>query len=128
MFVDAAAFYAATDRRDGRNQAARDVFALFELERRPLFTSNLVVAEAHALMVRRLGGQVAWRWLESLDLNLVLEDKDDHVQAAGLLARYADKDFSYADAVSFVLMERLRIATAFTFDEHFRQYGLPTLP
>lgn len=40
---------------------------------------------------------------------------------------YTDKDFSFADAISFVVMERLGITRAFTFDRHFEQYGFTVL-
>ena len=33
------------------------------------------------------------------------------------------KDFSYTDATSFALMERLGLNTVFAFDEPFEQYG-----
>ena len=33
------------------------------------------------------------------------------------------KDFSYVDASSFAIRERLSISTAFSFDSHFRQFG-----
>ncbi len=44
--------------------------------------------------------------------------------AKAIIYRYTDKDFSLTDAISFALMERLRIPTAFTFDRDFERYGL----
>ena len=40
-----------------------------------------------------------------------------------LFQRYRDKAFSFTDCTTFALMTRLRIAAAFAFDIHFRQYG-----
>jgi predicted nucleic acid-binding protein len=40
-----------------------------------------------------------------------------------ILLGQEDKDYSYVDATSFAVMERLGIETAFTFDRHFEQYG-----
>ena len=91
-------------------------------------TSNLVVAETYALARRALGHGVALRWLDGLDINLVFQTEGDHGEVCKLLARYHDKEFSYTDALSFVLMERLGVPTAFTFDAHFRQYGVEVLP
>jgi predicted nucleic acid-binding protein len=44
-------------------------------------------------------------------------------EAESLLQQYADQDFSYVDATSFVAMRRLRISEAFTFDHHFLVAG-----
>jgi predicted nucleic acid-binding protein len=49
--------------------------------------------------------------------------EEDELRAKTILLRYADKDFSYVDATSFAVMERLGLQTAFAFDEHFMQYG-----
>lgn len=128
VFVDTSAFYSAISRTDARHRIAAETFALLQRERLPLFTSNIVVAETHALMLRRLGRTIAARWLSSLDINLVFATELDHDQALDLIRRYTDKDFSYADAVSFVLMGRLGIPTAFAFDADFRVYGFQAMP
>jgi predicted nucleic acid-binding protein len=49
---------------------------------------------------------------------------EDEVRTRDVLRRYEDKDFSYVDATSFAVMERLRIREAFAFDPHFVRYGL----
>ncbi len=40
-----------------------------------------------------------------------------------MLVRYSDKDWSLCDAISFAVIERRRVAMAFSFDRHFRQFG-----
>ena len=74
-----------------------------------------------------MGHAAAMRWLDSLDLNLAFQGEGEHERVRILLARYADKEFSYTDAASFVFMEQLSIPVAFTFDDHFR-HGLTVLP
>lgn len=128
VFVDTSAFVALLDARDQWSREARDQFTLVTDDRRPLVTSNLIVAETHVLVLRALGRRAAYRWLESLDLNLIFQTERDHARVLELLAQYDDKAFSYTDALSFVLMERLGIPTAFTFDDHFRQYGVAVVP
>jgi predicted nucleic acid-binding protein len=49
--------------------------------------------------------------------------EDDESCARVIVARYLDKTFTYTDATSFAVMERLGLKTAFAFDPHFRQYG-----
>ena len=64
----------------------------------------------------------------SLPNNVVFQANQDHKQALAVLARYQDQDFSYTDAVSFAIMERLGIRTAFAFDADFRIYGFEVVP
>ena len=42
--------------------------------------------------------------------------------------QHADKTFSLTDCISFVLMEKLGIFEALTFDKHFVQAGFGKLP
>jgi len=128
VFVDSSAFYAFLDRADRWHTEAQTTFKQLASERRPLYTSNLVIAETHVLIMRALGRAAALRWLGTLGMNVVFETEADHDRAQALLGRRADKDFSYADAASFVLMERLGMSVAFTFDAHFRQYGVQVVP
>jgi len=45
-------------------------------------------------------------------------------RAREIIARYADKDWTLCDAISFAAIERRRVAAAFSFDRHFRQFGV----
>lgn len=49
-------------------------------------------------------------------------------EAFEYLARRRDKRFSFTDCISFVLMQRLGIDDALTFDAHFEQAGFRRLP
>ena len=55
---------------------------------------------------------------------LVRVTEADEAAALALIARYRDKDFSLTDATSFVVMDRLGLRHALSFDSDFRQYGL----
>lgn len=57
----------------------------------------------------------------------VLTTNAQYQAARAILRRYSDKDFTLTDATSFVVMEALGIREAFTFDDHFRQYGFEVL-
>ena len=49
-------------------------------------------------------------------------------EAWDYFAQHADKTYSLTDCISFVLMARLAISQALTFDRHFVQAGFETLP
>jgi len=61
--------------------------------------------------------------LESGLATVVRVTKRDETRAVALLRAQADKSYSLCDALSFIVMERLRITDAIAFDRHFRQYG-----
>ena len=127
ILADTSANYALLDRSD-RNHAR--AVALARLMRRrhvtPLLT-NFIVAETHGLMVSRLGAGLARRWLFGNVWPIERVTTDDEARARDILRRYDDKSFSYVDATSFSVMERLGIRQAFAFDPHFEQYGLELL-
>ncbi|MBI4520934.1 MAG: PIN domain-containing protein [Gemmatimonadetes bacterium] len=127
VLVDTSAVFALLDRGDTNHAAA--VGTLERLKRRriePLLT-NFIVAESHALALGRLSADVARRWLLTNVWPIERVAEDDESKAVTIIARYADKSFSYTDATTFAVMERLGIKTAFAFDPHFQQYGLQVL-
>jgi uncharacterized protein len=125
--VDTSAVYALIDRDDANHRKA--VAILRALPRRGLtpVLSNFIVAESHALLLSRLGSQVARDWLLKQIWPIEPVTSADERKAKEIIQRYEDKTFSYTDASSFALMERLGLKDAFAFDVHFRQYGLKLL-
>jgi predicted nucleic acid-binding protein len=49
------------------------------------------------------------------------------LRAWEVFRHFADKEWSFTDCTSKVVMEDLGIDTAFTFDHHFRQFGSVTV-
>jgi predicted nucleic acid-binding protein len=127
VFVDASAYVALARLDDENHQAAVAIIAALQRQRARSYTTYFAVAEAHALLLRYLGIQPAQRYLQELDASrvttVVHADPADIEAAKALLYRYADKDFSLADTISFVIMTRLGLKIAFAFDKHFGQYG-----
>jgi uncharacterized protein len=123
ILVDTSAVFALLDRSDVNHAAAKKT--LQHLSRRrvqPLLT-NFIVAESHALALSRLGADVARRWLLANVWPVERVAVDDEAKARAIVAGHADKTYSYTDATSFAVMERLALREAFAFDPHFRQYG-----
>jgi predicted nucleic acid-binding protein len=123
VFVDTSAVYALLDRGDTRHRAAKKALAALRRRRSEPLLSNFVVAESHALLLARLGPDIARRWLAANTWPVERVGENDEIRAKAILLGYRDKAFSYTDATSFALMERLSLRTAFAFDEHFAQFG-----
>ena len=123
VLVDTSAVFALLDRGDGNHPAARRTLHALKKKRLEPLLTNFVVAESHALLLTRLDAAIARRWLLGNVWSVERVSDEDESRARSILARYTDKKFTYADATSFAVMERLGLKTAFAFDPHFRQYG-----
>ena len=130
VLIDTSAYFALADRTETRHPDALSVHRLLVAERWRLFTTNFIVAETHALILTRLGYSYALRFIDQLDQSPTLVIRvvaADEQQARVILREYADKAFSLTDATSFVVMGRMKMNHAFTFDRNFTQYGLTVL-
>lgn len=129
--IDTGAYFALGDRHDGHHGEAVRIYARdFERGRMRAFTTNFVVAETHALLLNRVDRVIARRFVEDIFASqtvIIRVSAADERRAREILVGYADKDFSYTDATSFAVMERLHITTAFAFDHHFAQFGFTIL-
>ena len=120
---DSSAILALLDADDADHAAAVAVARRIAAEARPSFITNYIEAETHAFLLRKLGQTIARQWLLTGGLAVVRAQLAEEQSARALLARHADKDWTLCDAISFALLDARRIARAFTFDRHFRQYG-----
>jgi predicted nucleic acid-binding protein len=132
VFVDAGGWIALNDRGDQYYPAAVSHYQRLLRDRRPLVTTNLMIAEAY-IVIRKAGGyQPAMRFLDSVRqssrLARIYSDAALEAEAEKILRRYSDQDFSLADAVSFAVMQQRGITEAFTFDSHFATAGFVVAP
>ena len=123
VFVDTGAFVALLSARDDHHTEADGSFRQAAERHVPLVTTNLVVAEAHRLILFRAGIAAAKAALQAIDsskaLTLHFAMAADHAAARRWLAKLSDQVITYTDAVSFAVMERLRCRAALSFDHDF---------
>lgn len=132
LFVDTAGWMACADAADpahGRCCTARD--SALEAGQ-SLVTTDFVVDETLTLIRLRLGLEAAQSWWQQLDRSTRLRweriDTDRFEKARELFFQYRDKDFSFTDCTSVVVMREGRLTQALTTDRHFRQMGFQLLP
>lgn len=92
----------------------------------------LVLAELHGHLLHRRGPEMARGILADLMADPAYEWVDVPAELvrdalARWLARFRDQRFSLTDAVSFEIMRRGRIRTAFAFDSDFVRAGFELL-
>jgi predicted nucleic acid-binding protein len=121
VFVDTSVWFGAANTRDRLNARAKNILANISA---PVLTDHVLV-ETWRLLHARLHRQAAEQfWLGIRRGAAQLE----RVLAADLEAAWAigeafpDQDFSIVDRTSFAVMERLGLARAASFDDHFAVY------
>jgi len=132
LFVDTAGWVACADAVDPahrRSTAARDQWLR---EGGVLVTSDYVVDETLTMLRFRLGLAETEAWWHQVTgtsrlrweyIGLERADK-----ARDLLFRHTDKEYSFTDCTSFVVMRELKLREALTTDHHFTQAGFVILP
>ena len=123
FFVDTSAWYPLIVARHAEHARLSSALRALIRNHRRLVTTSLVVAETHALLLRRVGRAPALMFLQTVgeSPNVVVRSTRELEAAAerDWLTRYDDQDFSFADAVSFAVMTERGIREALTLDHHF---------
>lgn len=127
IFLDTSAIYAWADTADANHRVAlRRLQAILDRSEE-LLTHNYVLVESMALLQARLGLSAAIK-LARDSAAFVIEWVDDDLHAAGIaeLERSAKRRLSLVDHVSFLVMKRRQVETAFAFDPDFTAAGFRT--
>jgi len=130
VFVDSSVYLALLDADDEHHHPATQILNQLARARYRQFTTNVLLIESHALLLSVLGRAQAAQFLKDMEESntvVIRVRAADEARAKQILFQYTDKDFSFADATSFAVMERLGIRLAFTFDRDFAQYGFTVL-
>lgn len=132
IFLDTSGWLAAINSQDSRHH---DVVQSYDglLATRTMFvTSNLVMSEMHALIVRERGAKAGCDLLDAVYTDplyrVVAVDRDLESAATDRWLRRFAQRFSLTDAVSFEIMRTERIGEALALDHHFEVAGYKLVP
>lgn len=130
VFVDTSSLLAILDADDLNHSAAKALWENLLEGGTELVTHNYILVEMSALVLRRLGLE-ALRVFET-DIVPVLQviwvTQDVHEAAVGAHLLAARRALSLVDCVSFEVMRRAGLRSAFAFDSHFAESGYELLP
>ena len=124
IFVDTSAWFASVVPWDADHSAAS---AWFQQTNEPLLTTDYVIDETLTLLRARgegaravaIGAQFFAGRLATIHYLSEAEIR----QAWDTFQGFKDKDWSFTDCTSKVVIESLGVTTAVAFDVHFRQFG-----
>lgn len=123
-FVDTGAWFAMFIPADSKHVIAKEWLANHV---DPLVTTDYIVDELLTLLKFRghhaRALEIGRLFFDGKICKIIYVTSGDIRLAWETFARFDDKNWSFTDCVSRVVMGRLGIEAAFAFDEHFRQFG-----
>jgi uncharacterized protein len=128
IFVDTGAWFASIVPSDINHKLSS---AWITQNTQPLLTTDYVVDETLTLLRSRRESLRARSLGEAFfsgalaDLYFLTEE--DIRQTWQVFRKFSDKEWSFTDCSSRVVMSKLGITDAFAFDHHFRQFGLTNI-
>jgi uncharacterized protein len=116
----------------GRRCARRAIGRAFAHERGALVSTDFVLDGTLTLLRMRLGLDAAESWWKTVDASSRVTwewiDATRAEKARNWFFRWRDKDFSFTDCTSFVVMSERRLAKVMTSDRHFVEAGFEIVP
>ena len=129
-YVDTSAFLATLDADDKDHIGAKQQWIDLILAKATLVCSDYVLLETLALVQHRIGLAAVRVFHEDIFPLLTVEWVDESTYRAGIASvlTAARRNLGLVDCVSFEIMRRLGIHSAFTLDNHFKEQGFTCLP
>jgi predicted nucleic acid-binding protein len=120
ILADTGPLYALVDPQDRYHEQAREELALLFARQTQVCVLQPTLLEGHSLVLRRLGGSIAQRWMRetSEGLTLLNPDAEDYAAARILTAKYPDQAITLFDALVAVSSSQLG-TPVWTYDHHF---------
>jgi len=127
IFVDTSAWLALNDKNDRYHNRAVAKSLEIKIQRIELITSEYIIDESITLIRYRVSHKAAVVFGDSIFNSNIVRIMDvtneGRNRAWEKFKQYDDKEFSFTDCTSFVLMKKMKLQKAFTFDEHFKRMG-----
>jgi len=129
VFVDTSAWIMLMNKSEGLHEDAALIYNT-ELDGVFLVTTNMVIGETYTWLRKKVGFAPAFRYLSALDrkeklrqIAIMYSDAALEKEAVNILEQFKGQAFSFADAVSFAVMQKNGIRKAFAYDRHFLVAG-----
>lgn len=131
IFIDTSGFYSLLVQRDSMHQRASAILAQAANERTSFVTTDYVLDESVTLLKARGHRQLIALLFDTMDASSVIRTEwttaEHFHETRAFCLQHSDKNWSFTDCLSFLVMRRLGLYQALTSDGHFRQAGFRTL-
>ncbi len=124
IFFDTSAIYAYINLKDPDHKAIKSFLGNFKGK---LVITNYIFDEIITLITSRLGHKTAVFvgnvLLNSPQIEKIWVTQTDEKEAWALFSVRMDKEYSFTDCISFIVMRKYNIKKYLALDEHFKQEG-----
>ncbi len=135
IFIDSVALVAIMSPRDQKHQSALKLLSKSIKIKSNIITTDYVIDESTTHLItsvksgfRYSSSLLDWILQINTPIQLIWMNNNLFLQAVKVFQRFnKDKQWSFTDCTSFVVMKELKISTVFTFDDHFEQMGFKIL-
>jgi uncharacterized protein len=131
VFLDTAYLIALAQPGDEHHRKARQISGTLNLARTRIVTSRAVLLEAGNSLSKGKFRPMAISLLETIEKTKLVEivPLTEELICSGweLFCQRKDKDWSWTDCISFVVMQKRGLKQALTSDSHFEQAGFVAL-
>ena len=128
VFMDTSAVVALFNRKDDNHHIAKELFQEIIRRRIKLYITDYILDESITTVLSRVGHKVAVQtgaFLMKTDIiKIIWLSTELKLRVWEYFKRHKDKNYSFTDCTSFVLMKEMRLRHYIAFDEHFRQAGV----
>ena len=127
IYIDTGAFLGRYLEKDQYHKKALKKWKQVEELKHKCVTSNFVLDETFTLLGRwgnyKYAAERANLIYSSQVIDILRPDHNDELAAIEMFRKFSDQKISYTDCISFVLMKKMKIKQAFSFDRHFVAAG-----
>ncbi len=132
VFLDTSYIIALEAADDQNHKAALEHWLSIAASLPQLVTTSYVFGEIATYFNSRAqhakAVEIGNKLIKSTSAQLIHVNEDLFFESWRYFEQHADKSYSLTDCGSFVIMNRLGIKSAFTFDRHFIQAGFEKFP
>jgi len=131
IFADANGWIALNSKRDQLHDTAIKINKELLQNGHRYVTTNFVLDETYTGLLMKTGHFAAVDFGERIRIARTVQTiritENIEKDAWELFKQYSDKNFSFTDCTSFIVMRQLNLLEAFTSDHHFEQMGFTVL-
>ncbi|MBU1704133.1 MAG: PIN domain-containing protein [Nanoarchaeota archaeon] len=132
VFCDTSFLVAYYNRRDENHAHAHRWIRSIQKSKTEFLISDYIFDEVLTVLLSRsskeLSIAVGKKILESRQITIIKINEEVFFKTWDIYQKYTDKEWSFTDCSSYVLMKGLGIQKGASFDPHFSQFGLEVLP